>query len=387
VETRQHEIIAARGSSLQAAQLFSAIGGRVEPVARLIVLPRGERRWSLRAVVRYLLLKFPTDLYLGGMVLYFAARALPGARSPWPVELISTFLFWALIPAFPVLILMLITRQWRRAGIAALLCGAFVWVYGTFFMPRPAADDACPAESCITLMTFNTAGGMASTDEISAMLRASNADIIGLEEVTAEQGQALADGLRDVYPYQVINTGPVLLSKFPITSALSIDLVWEHLLPFVRATLDVHGRAVTVIITRQHPPRLGGYPVLRDDKLVTMWGYHTWRSGRNLARLVVDGEPTLMLMDLNATDQNREFEYLAAKGLHDAFREAGGGLGFTYPARAGGWRSIPESIPPIVRIDYILMTDDFTAQRAWVGQHAGSDHLPVFAQIRWRDER
>src|SRR5688500_5955929 len=103
---------------MQAAQLVSATWGRVEPLARLIVLPRGERRWSLRHVLRYLLLKFPTDLYLGALVLYFAVRALPGAASPWLIELISTFLFWALIPAFPLLILLLISRQWRRAGIA-----------------------------------------------------------------------------------------------------------------------------------------------------------------------------------------------------------------------------------------------------------------------------
>jgi endonuclease/exonuclease/phosphatase family metal-dependent hydrolase len=372
---------------MQAAQFFSAIGKETEAVARLIVLPKGERRWRLRYVLRYLLLKFPIDLYLGVMALYFAVRSMhldtddiiPGVQSPWPVELISTFLFWALIPAFAILIAMLVLRRWRRAVFAALLCGAFIWVYAAFFTPRLAADEACTPDNCLTVMTYNIAGGLAPTADVITMLRGSGADIIGLQEVTQEQSQMLYEQLRDVYPHQAINTGPMLISKYPITSVSVVDPVWEHLWVFMRVTLDVNGRAVTVVITRQHPPRPE-----RTGKLIPVT-YRTWNPGRNVARLVVDGEPTLMLMDFNATDQNHEFGYLAAKGLRDAFREAGSGPGFTYPAHAGGWHEVPDFIPPLVRIDYILMTDDFTAQRAWVGQHVGSDHLPVFAQIRWSD--
>jgi endonuclease/exonuclease/phosphatase (EEP) superfamily protein YafD len=36
-----------------------------------------------------------------------------------------------------------------------------------------------------------------------------------------------------------------------------------------------------------------------------------------------------------------------------------------------------------MRIDHILYTDHFVAQRAWVGPNAGSDHLPVLAELAW----
>jgi vancomycin resistance protein VanJ len=42
---------------------------------------------------------------------------------------------------------------------------------------------------------------------------------------------------------------------------------------------------------------------------------------------------------------------------------------------------------PLVRIDYVWYTDDFRATRAWVGPDAGSDHLPVLAELVWEEMR
>jgi len=36
---------------------------------------------------------------------------------------------------------------------------------------------------------------------------------------------------------------------------------------------------------------------------------------------------------------------------------------------------------PFLRVDYIWSTPDLTALAAWLGEDAGSDHLPVLARL------
>lgn len=63
--------------------------------------------------------------------------------------------------------------------------------------------------------------------------------------------------------------------------------------------------------------------------------------------------------------------YASVRGpLLDAFQQAGLGAGATYPAAL-----------PLVRIDYILHTRDLRALTCRTGPAAGSDHLPVIADL------
>ncbi|MCZ2094787.1 MAG: hypothetical protein LC121_00665 [Anaerolineae bacterium] len=65
--------------------------------------------------------------------------------------------------------------------------------------------------------------------------------------------------------------------------------------------------------------------------------------------------------------------------MRDSFREAGYGLGTSWPAaQAFG---IPPLIPPLVRIDYIWHSDEFRTLAAAQGPYLGSDHLPLYATL------
>jgi endonuclease/exonuclease/phosphatase family metal-dependent hydrolase len=65
--------------------------------------------------------------------------------------------------------------------------------------------------------------------------------------------------------------------------------------------------------------------------------------------------------------------------LHDAFREAGSGMGFTFPASI---RSTIRSLPPLLRIDYVWYSDQFSIRRVSVAGDSGtSDHHPVVARL------
>lgn len=80
-------------------------------------------------------------------------------------------------------------------------------------------------------------------------------------------------------------------------------------------------------------------------------------------------EPTLLTGDLNARPEAPELALLFTR-FEDAWAEAGDGPGITIsPAN------------PYARIDYILVSPDISVSEARVPRTAGSDHLPVVAEL------
>lgn len=88
-------------------------------------------------------------------------------------------------------------------------------------------------------------------------------------------------------------------------------------------------------------------------------------------RALLDAEPLPFILcgDLNSTPSNWVYAHLS-RGLRDAFRESGRGWGNTYPAQR-----------PLVRIDFILVSPEWTVRRAKVDDTLSSDHRPVLAEL------
>lgn len=92
-------------------------------------------------------------------------------------------------------------------------------------------------------------------------------------------------------------------------------------------------------------------------------------------RALLDAEtlPLIVVGDFNSTPHHRAYHHLA-DGLTDAFAEAGSGGGFTYHADR-----------PFVRIDHVLVSEEWEAVAATVPDLAVSDHLPLIVQLQWKD--
>jgi endonuclease/exonuclease/phosphatase family metal-dependent hydrolase len=91
-------------------------------------------------------------------------------------------------------------------------------------------------------------------------------------------------------------------------------------------------------------------------------------------------EPLVLLGDLNSTPTHQVYRTLSMH-LTDAFREAGWGLGHTFPTTGGHFWGAPYP-NRLVRIDHIFHSADGRAEAAWVGEWDGaSDHLPVVARL------
>jgi len=318
------------------------------------------------------------DVYAALLVLYLPLRALFGDRL-WPVALLSTLLHWVLLPAFALLPAMLWMRRWPAAAMLSVNVVAFLYLFGGLFLPQPSAL----ADSYnLTVMTYNVAHSFVAPNDLVAVLRSSEADIIALQEVTGEQAAAVERDLRDLYPYQVLYgygvPGKGLLSRYPILEEELFYLQAQRL-PHLRATLAVDGAgpalqtvSITVIIAHPPPPGLsrGVYCI------------HPYAAAEiaSLAQMTTASGPGILMGDFNLTDQNDNYALLSEAGLTDAFRAAGWGFGTTWSARR------PGPLRLLVRLDYVWYSVHFRAIRSWVGPDAGSDHLPVLAQLAWQSE-
>jgi endonuclease/exonuclease/phosphatase family metal-dependent hydrolase len=225
-------------------------------------------------------------------------------------------------------------------------------------------------------MTFNVGNGLAAPARLARALRESGADVVGLVEVTQSQADALRGDVAERYQYSIHHgdgiPGKALLSRFPIRRSTPLELHPDR--PDLLAEIELAGHRLRALVAHPPPPRLH------------RTGYHFTSATRaqfaEILKIAATGEPTIVLGDFNMLDDHEHHAQLVAAGFADAFRNAGGGPGFTYPRRHGRFPLVP-----FFRLDYVWHSAHLRAIRAWVGDDAGSDHLPVHAELVWTETR
>ncbi len=232
-------------------------------------------------------------------------------------------------------------------------------------------------------MTCNVGNDRAEPEQLIPVIRESGADLIGFQELSDAQGEAIAYELGKEYPHQVLYpggfAGKAVLSRYPIKDSEQLHL--STVRPDLQAKIDLDGSEITFIVAHPPPPR-PNWKGLKFDR-------QTWEQIISLANLAVNQPPAILLGDFNLADWWGEYAYLHSTGLKDAFRVAGSNPGHTLPTRIGPWkrllalnrllRGLP--LVPILRVDYIWYTEPLHCQQAWVGEDTGSDHLPVLAKL------
>ncbi|HET7095554.1 MAG TPA: endonuclease/exonuclease/phosphatase family protein [Thermomicrobiales bacterium] len=235
-------------------------------------------------------------------------------------------------------------------------------------------------ESDLTVLTYNTGLGLASSDRLVEALLAADADIVGLQELDASLA-GIGEALRSIYPYQSLHPigipGKGLLSRYPLREARLLPLLPGR--PDLRAIVETDAGPIDLFVA--HPPPL------RISRGRWQENASAARQIRALAEAATAGAPAILLGDFNRLRGQQAYRLLRAAGLIDAFDAAGHGWGGTLPTRLFGWAqrghlvgTIP--LPPVLRVDYVWHTRHFTTLASWTGPHAGSDHLPVIARLR-----
>jgi endonuclease/exonuclease/phosphatase family metal-dependent hydrolase len=244
--------------------------------------------------------------------------------------------------------------------------------------------QASPGPRPLTVLSFNihhAAGldGVVDLDRLAAEIRATRADVVGLQEVDrhygersgwADQPAELAGrlGMHVVFganldleppaPRQPRRQyGTAILSRYPIVdwhnTLLPKGKPEEEQRGLLEAVLDVRGRAVRMLTTHfQHDNAASR---LLQAEVVA-------NAVRKAAEAVV------LTGDLNAPPDKPEVTTLTAL-LTDTFAAAGQGDGLTHPADA-----------PTARIDYVL-TARTRPVCGTVLPTASSDHRPVLTRL------
>lgn len=280
-----------------------------------------------------------------------------GLTSPRVLVLQALTPLWTVVSA--VLAAVLIVRRERTASFLALalLSGHVaavlpaVWPHGTPDWVEDAATEQ------VTVFVANLYYFNEHPDAVEPLL-ATDAEILVLLEVTEAWPDRIEDaGIFERYPYHLTHrkgraAESIVLSKLPIT-----DARWGPgpvAIPI--ATIDVRGVPLAVIGV--HPPA----PI--DPS-----GAQKWKGTLQRVEALARRRPTdaaIFAGDFNATRWHAPFHDLLEAGLSDAHERTGAGLTRSWP--------VGRRIPPFMRLDHALLTDNAAALDTRQITVPGSDH-------------
>jgi endonuclease/exonuclease/phosphatase (EEP) superfamily protein YafD len=332
------------------------------------------RRWATAGCWVY------GTILFGWLGLYLVT----GDRIPY-LALVNTLAVYLFLPLPAVVLLAAFLKRWDVWGVGLLGLATFVFLWGGLLIPNRVhtVDD----KPVLRVMTFNVLGHHNQAQPIIRVITEADPDVVFLQELNSTLAAALNETLGGTYPYQILAprkgvTGMGVISRYPIKSTgLGLPLEWvgdPQLL-----TLTWNSAEISLVNFHLYPSGLG-----------TPGGVaYVYRAREAQARILAEYAasaaahgPVVLAGDANITDLSEAYKILTAE-LHDTWREAGFGLGHTFPGS-----DIPGSSRPTVagypvprwlaRIDFILHSSQMESQTAYLGAIDGvSDHRAVVVDL------
>lgn len=309
------------------------------------------------------------------------------------------------------LLVMLVMGQWRCATVlfaSMLISGADIVRYCPITMGGSGGEG-----DTIRLLTFNTRamGDMPLRDAsvklpVIEFVRQSGADVVCLQEYGfsfSKEGhteQQLRKYMSDKYPYYLFSPsagrkalGIAIYSRFPIKSSRVMPNPHHNDTFAVLATLNVHGREVTVVTMH-----LCSNHILPEDRklynrMLTHFdsdslqvlgeGISSYMGNafqnralqvaeirESLSDVLQRDTPLIICGDMNDTPVSYAYRQLR-DGLSDAWCNAGFGPGFTF---------FEHNL--LVRIDHVFYSHHFDVEDIEIHHEIkDSDHYPVSATL------
>jgi endonuclease/exonuclease/phosphatase family metal-dependent hydrolase len=273
------------------------------------------------------------------------------------------------LPLYAVLLVLLAFGAVRQRGdgraplVAALLALVGLALHAWWFSPQLLGDTPEPADGAqrVTVMNANLFEGKADAEEVVDAVRDNDVDILVLEEITPDLlAQMDAAGLAELLPERVgepdyMVAGTMILANRPLTDHVRLRTTFQG--------WEAKYGSLTV---------LGVHPVAPVDPA-------GWRADHAAILKQAEADHAdLIVGDMNATPDHDVMRRLDDAGFRDAGEVSNEGWQPTWPANHVG---ILPLLPPLVRIDHVLIGD----QLASLGTHTvdidGSDHLALVATV------
>ena len=318
-----------------------------------------------------------TLLVLGLSLLALPALALTLAR-PWDTTVVPVIRLQALaalaIPLYGLLfVLCLAGGLLARGRRMPLLIGALVGLVGLgvhlwWFAPQvtgsvPTVDAGART---LTVMTTNIYADGGDPVQVVAEAERARVDVLVVQEIT-EQALSRMDaaGLGELLAYRI---GTPRGSEGTMVFA-NERLGEPELLPTQFESWRVTVGTLTMLAVHPVSP-------------VSPWGPDQWREEHRVIReAAVEGDVDMIVGDLNASADHPVQRQLEAEGFRDAAEMANEGWQPTWPANdMGSFRGLP----PVVRIDHVMIGPELVALDTRTVEIEGTDHLAVIAEVARR---
>lgn len=233
---------------------------------------------------------------------------------------------------------------------------------------RPVDRASVPAEAQFTIAVQNVWFRDPEPAALAATVLGRDPDVVVLVEYTDAHEAAWNSEVGDDYPYRWSapaeqGDGMALFSRFPIGEVEPIDLYAGA----ARVPLTVGPSTVDLVMVHPMAPS-------------SFWGLQRWsadmleltRAGTEIGRQF--GPDTVVAGDFNSSVHHRRFRELTKiLGLADVLDVSGAGYAATWPSRG--------RLPPLMRLDHILVGSGVAVLDAAVVPAPGSDHLGVVARL------
>ena len=305
--------------------------------------------WLLAAPLALAATAHLARLDQGATVLLLAAGLIP--------------MLWA-----PALLAAAIGWWARRRVLAALSAGLLVlylaWALAGLGIPW-AGPPGPPAAPRLRLFSANLYHHNPDVGSIAEEIRAAAPEVVALTELSPENAAGLRrTGVLGAYPQAVVRARPGafgigLWSRLPLAGAHVTEVAG---VPVIRATVLLDGRRLRLYVVHTVAPLGADLDRWREQ---LAWLDRAARQER---------DPLVVAGDLNATRWHRDLSRLLAGGLDDAHERRGRGWRATWPRDR--W-----PLPPLLRLDHVLVSRQVGVRAVWEGDGRGSDHLPVLADV------
>lgn len=301
----------------------------------------------------------------------------------WLALLRNLMPFWFLPLGLLVLPLIALRSKAALPLVALLLFGGVS--FGRYYLPRAAVESS---SETLSVVTFNLSSGNRQPVLLVNWLLQHQPDLVFLQEIPRSWHSEVGHRLDELYPFQLTHTAAprfqwaALLSRHPLVAQRNDYSFFRALMIHQGQPIAVYNVSLPAPISPEPRRRLSFvHPVINP-----LWdmalSYDETQRDLHLHRLLeqIDAEPFPMIVagDFNMSEFTPSYARLAER-LLDSYREAGTGLGTTWPNVRRF--DLPPIIPVAVRIDYIWHSRDLRATDAQRGDYWGSDHLAVLAEL------
>lgn len=305
---------------------------------------------------------------LAGAGLAFGLVALSAIHAVAPqrdglvalTQILAPYLFLLLVPFLLLVLTPGTPGRLLRYGLMAAVA-VFVLRFVPAWVPLPGVAPAAAASAQhLGVVTWNLELGQVDDAVVVETIRALDADVIGIVELTPWNAAAIAADPELGRRFRTMELRPTrgslgigLLSTLPPVGE-------PHRYgdpPILVQQLDAgEGRTLTAIVAHPLPGRIqatvgGTIPVFYDS---TSRDRHLAQVRSAVDPILASGEPLLLIGDFNVVDREPGYDDIAA-GLIDAHRAVGLGPGHTW--RPGRLEWLPFGL---LRIDYLFSANGVT---------------------------